>query len=253
MFIPDKSLDLMPSYINTNWEDVYFQTEDGVKINGWFSPANPENPTVLFLHGNAGNIGDRVWFLQFLNNLGLSCFIIDYRGYGKSTGKPSEDGINQDAIAAYEYLTQKRNIPGDMIILWGTSLGGAPATYIASKKKCGALILFSSFTNASDMASIVMPFAPFLKSFMKVKYDNIGRLREINIPVFIIHAKNDSITPHWMGEKLYSTANEPKKFLSLSYSDHAIISEEDYRILGRTVLEFAKSLEKKEPKEKKQH
>jgi uncharacterized protein len=246
VFIPDKTLEYKPSDINSSWEDVYLETDDGVKINGWFCPDKSSDFTILFFHGNAGNIKDRIWFLNSANKFGLSVFIIDYRGYGKSGGKPSEDCINIDATCAYNYLTAKRNIKEENIVLWGTSLGSAPATYLASSKKCKGLILFSAFTNASDMASIVMPFAPFVKYLLKIRYDNLARIKNIDIPVFIIHAENDNITPFWMGRKLFDSAREPKKFLSLSHSDHAIISEEDSDILWNSFLDFLKEDEKEQ-------
>jgi len=246
VFIPDRNLDYLPSEINGKWEDVYFDTNDGHRINGWFCPSETENLVVLFFHGNAGNIGDRIWFLNSLNRIGLSVFIIDYRGYGKSRGKASEEGINTDAIGAYNYLIVERKIPEEKVVIWGTSLGGAPATYLASTRKCKALILFSTFTNASDMASIIMPFAPFVKFFLNVSYNNLEKIPQIGKPVLIIHAKEDRITPFWMGQKLYEAAQEPKTFLSLYHSDHAIISEEDSKILWDTVGEFLKEDKKEE-------
>src|SRR5205823_13230158 len=133
-------------------EDVWLTTSDGVRIHGWFVPAknaatSTASPTILFLHGNAGNITARLEKLQIFNGLGFSTFIIEYRGYGKSEGHPSETGTYRDADAAYAWLTETKKILPDNIILYGESVGSGPALDIAARKKIGGLIVESEFTS----------------------------------------------------------------------------------------------------------
>ena len=133
------------------YEQLTLDTEDGVRIDGWFVPASSGGPTVLFFHGNAGNISHRLESIQIFHELGLNVLIFDYRGYGRSTGKPSEQGLYRDADAAWFYLTNIRGIDAKEIVLFGRSMGGAVATRLAAKTQPAAVIVESTFTSVPDM------------------------------------------------------------------------------------------------------
>jgi uncharacterized protein len=239
LFIPDKNLDIKPQEINRVWEDVYFFTEDKIKLNGWFCHSNSDDYVVIYCHGNAGNLQDRISILNDFNKIGISVFIFDYRGFGRSEGSPSEEGLNKDTEAVYEYIIQEKHIPPEKIILWGKSLGGAPVTKLALYKQCKSVVLFDTFTNAKDMASDIIPFLP-IKYFLSLKLDNLSRIDKIKVPLLVIFSKVDRITPYWMGQKLFEKANEPKQFLSLSDSDHAMISDNDTPTFWANVSDFIK-------------
>ena len=140
IYFPMKAVKYTPDMISLSYEDITLQTADGVRLNGWFVPCDNAKFTVLFCHGNGGNISHRLEKLMIFHNLGLSVFIFDYRGYGKSQGSPSEQGLYQDVDAAYRYLTEKRRISGDAIVLFGESLGAAVVIDLAEREKARGLI-----------------------------------------------------------------------------------------------------------------
>ena len=160
IFYPMRDIAFTPPEVGLTYEDIYFTTSDNKKLNGWFIPAEDAKFTVILAHGNAGNISHRLEKLLIFNKLGVNVFIFDYRGYGKSQGVPNEIGIYNDMDAAYEYLTKTRNVPPDEIILYGESIGGAPAINLASKKPVKAIITEETFTSVKDMAKVVYPFMP---------------------------------------------------------------------------------------------
>lgn len=214
VFFPIKEVELFPNSINLLYEDVYLDTKDGAKINGWFIPCVDAKYTILFLHGNAGNIGHRLDKISMLRNIGLSIFIIDYRGYGRSKGIPSEAGLYLDAKTAYDYLVNERNIKPDQIILFGESLGVAAAVNLASETTVKALILEGGFSRAKDMAK---KYYPFLPSFVfKNQYDSLSKIGKIKVPKLFIHSRYDEIVPFDLAEKLYNTASEPKYFTEIA-------------------------------------
>jgi fermentation-respiration switch protein FrsA (DUF1100 family) len=216
--IPSRRVDATPHQVGLSFESVELMTEDRVKLHGWFIPHEIPRATLLFFHGNAGNISHRLESLALFNVLGLAVFIIDYRGYGNSEGRPSEEGIYRDAQAAWRYLTETRSIPEEKILLFGRSLGGAVAAYIAANKNAMGVVLESTFTSAPDMAAELYPWLP-ARWLARYHYNTCERMEAIDSPVMVVHSRHDEIIPFDHGRELFERANEPKRFLELS-GDH---------------------------------
>lgn len=241
VFMPSKDVSETPKSIGLKFEDIQIRTKDNVNLSAWFLPAKDNDPigkgVILFCHGNGGNIGNRVSYLPVFKDLGLATFLFDYRGYGKSEGQPSEEGTYKDVEAAWQYLTQERKIPPQKIIIYGESLGGAIASYIAqtttqqnSQNSAAGLILASTFTSISDRAAELYPFLP-IRLLSRFSYNSIDRLPNIRIPVLIIHSTEDEIIPFDHGEKNFQVANTPKKLVKLrgSHNEGFLDSLETYR------------------------
>lgn len=239
LYFPMKEILTKPDMIGIAYEDVYFETNDGLKLNGWFVPVEDGYYTILFSHGNAGNISHRMEKLLMLHNLNLNVFIYDYRGYGKSEGRPSETGLYKDIMAAYRYLTERRGIPPDRIILYGESLGGAVAIELALRKDVRALITEGTFTSIKDMAEMVFPFVPY--SVFSPKFDSLSKIQKIDCQKLIMHSIEDEIVPFSFGERIYKYAREPKEFCMLkgSHNTAFLDSQEGYK---NTIRAFIKSL-----------
>jgi len=213
LYFPTRDIVDTPSVINIDFEDIYFKASDDIELNGWFIPAKDAGSTILFFHGNGGNISHRLEKLSFFRKMGLNVFIIDYRGYGKSKGRPEEKGLYKDAEAAYIYLTKEKTIAPEHIILYGESLGGAVAANLATKHKVKAIITEDTFTSIKEMVEIVYPFLPTF--FIKSKFDTLSMMQELKIPKLVIHSRGDEIVPFELGERLFEEAQEPKQFLKL--------------------------------------
>lgn len=203
-----------PNDAGIDYETVEIDTADGETLHGWFVPAPAAPATVLFLHGNAGNISHRMDYLSMFHERGYSTFIFDYRGYGDSSGTPSEQGTYLDAQAAWQYLTETRNIAPEQIVLFGESLGGAIAAWVAEREQPGALVLASAFTSVSDIAAKLYPFLP-VRLLSRFEYDTRKSLESVSCPVFIAHSPDDEVVPFAQGQALYEAAREPKQFLEL--------------------------------------
>ncbi|MBN1220466.1 MAG: alpha/beta hydrolase [Anaerolineae bacterium] len=214
VYFPIRHLTATPADIGLTYEPMWLETGDGIKLSGWFVPAEPARGTVLFFHGNAGNISHRLDSITIFHGLGLSVLIIDYRGYGQSEGKPSEQGTYLDAEAAWRYLVEERRVAPDEVILFGRSLGGAVAAWLAEQHSPGALILESTFTSVPDIAARYYPFLP-VRLLARIRYNTLARLPEINCPVLVVHSPDDDIIPYSHGEQLFAAAPEPKAFLKL--------------------------------------
>lgn len=255
IFYPSRFLISTPEAIGIPFEDVYFPTEDKLTLNGWFiqgisslgedaplvmagqtlAPGQKEKAnairqcTLLFFHGNAGNIGDRLGRIELFFHMGFkNIFIVDYRGYGRSQGRPSEEGIYKDALAAYDYLLTRSDVDREHIIVYGASLGGAAAVDLASKRRLGALIVDSSFTNAADMAKIYYPFIPAF--LIQTKLDSLAKIKSIAVPKLFIHSLDDETVPISLGRKLYEAACGPKEFLQITggHNEAHIFDQEKY-------------------------
>ncbi|HXV44855.1 MAG TPA: alpha/beta hydrolase, partial [Anaerolineae bacterium] len=156
----------------------------------------------------------RLWSLELFHRLGMSVLIIDYRGYGQSEGRPSEQGTYLDAEVAWRYLTVERQLPPNQIILFGESLGGAVAAWLAQTGSPGGLILLSTFTSVPDIGAQTYPFLP-VRLLARVNYNTLARLPEIKCPVLIIHSPDDEVVPYSHSQQLFAAANTPKEFLTL--------------------------------------
>ncbi len=185
---------------------------------------------LIFCHGNGGNISHRLELIDIYYKAGLNVFIFDYRGYGKSEGKPSEKGTYKDANAVWEFLTHKKGFKPENIIVLGRSLGGGVATYIAFKNNPKALILDSTFTSIPDMAKKVLPLFP-AGLFPIYQYNNIKRIKIIKCPVLILHSLDDKLIPFKMGQELFENASEPKMFIELkgTHDDSFLVSANKYK------------------------
>ena len=212
--VPDRQLGGTPADLGLAYDEVGLTTEDGVRLHGWFVPHEHARATVIFFHGNAGNIGDRLGTLRMFHDLGLNVLLFDYRGYGRSEGRPGERGTYRDASAAWEYLTAERGIAADSIVLYGRSLGGAVAAWLAARVSPGALVLDSTFTSVPDLAAELYPFLP-ARWLSRFRYDSRRRLDEIRTPVLVIHSRDDEIIPYTHGRALFAAASEPKAFVTL--------------------------------------
>lgn len=210
-------------------EDVRFASGDGVRLHGWFARAKGREAslTLLWFHGNAGNITHRTDNMKELIKLGIDVFIFDYRGYGRSEGSPSEEGLYRDGFAAYDYLRQGRGIDAESIVLFGRSLGAAVALEVGTSRPVRGIILESAFTSAGDMARILMPLFP-ARYLLRSRFDNIGKIGTVTVPLLIIHGANDEIVPLELGRKLFEAAPESKTFYTIPGSGH-----NDTHIVGR--------------------
>lgn len=217
VYFPSKQLVATPAAMGLAFEDVSFTSADGVMLHGWFVTGAPGARTLLFMHGNAGNISHRLESLQIFNRLGLNTFIFDYSGYGASEGTPSEAATYSDAAGAWRYLTEQRGIEPEQIILFGRSLGGGIATWLATQQTSGGLILESTPTSMVDMAARHYPYVP-AKLLLKIRYDSISLIPHVDVPVLVVHSPNDEIVPFSHAETMHAAAPWPKHFLRLDGS-----------------------------------
>ena len=190
-------------------------TADGERLDAWFVPAPQGNAAALILHGNAGNMSQRMDTIAMFHRLGYGVLIFDYRGYGHSTGRPSEEGLYRDAVAAWDHLTRERGIAPGRIVVFGESLGGAVAAWLAARERPGALVLSSVFTSAPEFAADLYPWLP-TGWLVRLRYDTRAALAQINCPVLVAHSPDDEIIPFRHGQMLYEAAPEPKAFLRLA-------------------------------------
>jgi fermentation-respiration switch protein FrsA (DUF1100 family) len=236
VFYPEveRDVSVTPASVKMPFEDLHLQTSDGIRLHGWYIPAAQPRGTVLFLHGNAGNISHRLDSVQMFHRLGYSTLIFDYRGYGNSSGTPTEQGTYRDAEAAWRYLTEQRHIPSCHIVLFGESLGGAVAAWLATSRKPAALVIASGFTSVPDLGQQLYPYLP-IRWLARIRYDTRKYLKSVTVPVLIAHSPQDDIVPFEHGRALFAAANPPKQFLELAggHNDGFIFMRESWiRALG---------------------
>lgn len=221
LFLPDmpsRELVATPADLGLRYEALRLPTADGEELDAWFVPADRERAVLLFFHGNAGNISHRLDSLRIFHELGLSVLILDYRGYGRSTGRPTEEGTYEDARAAWRHLVEDRGIPGQRIVLFGRSLGAAVATWLAANAAPGALIVESAFRSVPDMAAEIYWFLP-VRLLARLHYPVEELLPHVAAPVLVIHSRDDEIIPFSHGEALHAAAGPPTQLLTLQ-GDH---------------------------------
>jgi len=200
-------------------EEVWFQAEDGPRLFGWYVEARGAGAVLLWCHGNAGNIIHRLENLVELYRLGLSVFIFDYRGYGRSSGTPSEEGLYADALAAYLYVTERRRVAPQRLVLFGRSLGAAVAGDVASRRPAAGLILESPFPSVEAVARHYYGGLP-LHWLLGARFNLTDRLKRVSLPLLVVHGDRDSVIPIELGKQVFAAANEPKSFYSVSGADH---------------------------------
>lgn len=235
VYFPDtgRALVATPHAIGLAFEDVAVRTEDGETLHGWWVPAPAGEKracgTVLLFHGNAGNISHRLDYLRMFNRLGCASFTVDYRGYGRSSGSPSEEGTYRDALAAWNWLVQGRVAQPQDIVIAGESLGGAVASWLAARQAPRALILMSTFTSVPDLAEKVYPFLP-VRLISRFSYDSLSNLRQVKAPVLVAHSRDDELVPFSHGQALFAAAAAPKQFLEMrgGHNSGFVFAREDW-------------------------
>ena len=226
--VPGRELTASPADIGRDYEDVSIETDDGVTLNGWYI-GGPSSRVLLFFHGNAGNISHRLASIRQFASLDLSIFIIDYRGYGASGGRPSETGLQLDAEAAWRHLTETRKVAPENIVIFGRSLGGSVAAWLAARRQPAALIVESAFTSVPDIAQELYPWLP-ARWLSRQKHATREYVRGVRCPVLVIHSRDDEIIPYHHGESIFAAANEPRAFLALEggHNDAWLLDEQRY-------------------------
>lgn len=220
VYFPMKDLAATPAAIGLAYEDVRLETSGGTQVHGWYLPGRTDGRTLLFLHGNAGNVSHRLDSLRLFNELGLSVLIIDYSGFGQSGGTPSEQQTYEDALLAWQHLTDSRGLAPERIVIFGRSLGGGVATWLATQVTPAGLILESSFTSLPALASKYYPMFP-VRWLARIRYDNAARLPTVGSPVLVAHSRDDELVPIAHGRALFALARDPKYFLEMS-GDHNV-------------------------------
>src|SRR5579862_8407771 len=199
--------------------EVWLKTVDGVKINAFYHEHPESKQVILWLHGNAENIGYGLNHLRTLAKLGVNILAVDYRGYGKSEGKPDETGVYRDADAAYDYLVNERHFAAPDIFVYGHSLGGAVAINMASRRPCGGLVVQSSFTNARAMTRRIFAL-PLIEYLEKSHFDSEETIRNVHAPILVAHGTRDDVVPFAMGQRIFAAAPEPKRFYPIEGAGH---------------------------------
>ena len=217
IFFPMRELEADPSVARLPFETVHVSTADGLTLHGWFLPA-PGTPTILYLHGNAGNVSHRLEMVKCLVEQGYPVLIMDYRGYGLSEGKPTEQGLYLDAQAMYGHLVRERGLAPSEIVAWGKSLGGAVAIDLATREPLAGLVLESTFLNARAMARLILPWWP--ERFVRAGLASDEKLARLAVPKLIIHGDRDSVVPVEQGQKLYELAAPPKSLHVVEGGEH---------------------------------
>lgn len=247
IYFPSSDLDATPAALGLEHEELLLVSPPGVRLHGWFLPARKDGGrfTVLVCHGNAGNISHRLErALSMHQELGADVLLFDYRGFGRSEGNPDENGTYEDALSAYRYLADDRGVEPERIVLFGESLGAAVAVELSSRVPAGALVLESPFTSIPAMARVTYPFLPAF--WVRTKYDNLGKIGGLSIPLLVIHGTRDETVPFAQGQQLFGAAREPKRFLGVEgagHTDSSIVGGARYWNAFRELLERVESRE----------
>ncbi len=220
IFYPTSAIEQTPADAGLAFDDVTFTTADGIRLNGWFVPYPGADVTLLWFHGNAGNISHRVDNIRLLHDkVATHIFIFDYRGYGRSEGKISEEGTYKDGEAALGYLRSREDVDPKKIVFFGRSLGAAVAAEIATGQQCLALILETPFASIREMARVAFPFLP-VGPFLRTRYDTVEKVKKIKAPVLVVHGDRDDIVPFAQGRAVFEAAREPKEFYTIPGARH---------------------------------
>jgi hypothetical protein len=256
IYFPSREFAMGPQTFGLAYEEAFLKTEDGVRVHAWFLPEAPFKPspkekpvrgplaaeglTLLYCHGNAGNISSRMFKANILHRLGVGVLLFDYRGYGKSEGRPSEQGTYRDAEAAYRWLTEVKKVPPERVVVYGESLGNAIAVETALRHPPKALILEAAFTSIVDMGKLIFPFLP-VRAMTTIRYDNLSKIPKVGCPVLVMHSKEDAIVPFSMGRRLFEAAPAPKRFFEMrgSHDEGYIDTGEAY---SREIRDFLTGL-----------
>ena len=225
--VPTRTLTATPARLGLPYQELALVTVDGVHLHGWYVPVPAARGVILFAHGNAGNISHRLDTIDLFHRLGFNVLIFDYRGYGNSEGRPSERGTYLDVAAAWRELTEHRGIAADRIVVFGRSLGGAVAAWLASRQQPAGLILESTFTSLPDLAAQIYPYVP-ARALLRYRYATAKYLARVSVPRLVIHSRDDDVVPFSHGKALARIAGVELLELHGSHSDGFLRSAEIY-------------------------
>jgi fermentation-respiration switch protein FrsA (DUF1100 family) len=231
LYYPTREILQTPRDVGLPFEDVELGTADGEKLHGWWVPSEGHDaPVVLFLHGNGGNVSHRLEKLAALRDIGADTLIIDYRGYGRSSGTPSESGLYADALAAYDWLTKSRRVDPKRIVVYGESLGTAAAVHLATEAKTAGVIVESGFTSLTEVAQGMFPFLP-VRWILKHRFNSIDKVSRIDAPLLILHSRQDELFEMSHPERLLAAAQSPKRLVEMQggHNDAFLVSADIYR------------------------
>ena len=234
---PARPSDMTPAQAGVQVEDMFLTTSDGVKIHCWWAETAGAQRTVLYFHGNAGNLSLRLPTIGWLQQLPANVLAVDYRGYGKSEGQPTEEGVYRDGEAAYNYLVNERKIPPEQIVVLGQSLGTTVAVDVASKKPVGAVILEAGFPSAKRVAQVAMRL-PGVWLVMRSDFNSGRKLKDVRAPVLVAHCRQDPVIPFVLGEELYAAANQPSRFVAYPGDCHEPVYQADPRDYAERLRAF---------------
>jgi len=224
-----------------NGEDVWVTVASGERVHGWFvrAPAQPAVATVMFCHGNGGNLTNVAWVAEYLSTRGFDTLIFDYRGYGRSDGRIRDEwGLYADAEAIYDHLTRERGVAAERLVIFGQSLGSTAAIDVASRRPCAALVVESGLSSASDMGAVAFPWLPrFLHSLAKNRFESARKIADVKCPVLVTHGTNDPVIPVDQGRKLYEAARDPKRLVIIEGGDHNLFGNGGGKYLT-TITDF---------------
>lgn len=230
IYFPARQLSRTPADFGLTFEDVFFTSADGAELHGWFVPG-PGQATWFWCHGNAGNISDRVSDIgAFHHKLGVNVFIFDYRGYGRSSGTPSEEGVYRDAEAALAAVRSRADVDPDSVVYFGRSLGAAVAVELATRHQPRGLVIEGAFASIPAMARHAYPFLP-VWPLLRTQYDSLKKIGGIETPLLVIHAERDEVVPFEMGKRIFDAAGEPKSFFVVPgahHNDTSMVGGESY-------------------------
>ncbi len=241
VYFPIRELAGCPADLGMQYRDAIFAAEDGVRLHGWFVPRPGARHTFLILHGNGGNISHRLGWMCVLHDLGAHVLIFDYRGYGKSQGRPAEKGLYRDALAAYRWWSNECPEGQGALVLVGESLGGAVAVHLAANVQVEGLILQSTFTSAWDMAKTILPLG-LLQPLTVIRFDSASAIARVRCPKLFIHGTRDDIVPFRLGRRLYELAPPPKEFYEVRGAGHNDVIEIAGMEYAKRIKSFLSSL-----------
>lgn len=219
VFKPSRAMVVTPARHGLAFEDVWLTAADGTRVHAWYVAGAPGGREVLLLHGNGGNISHYLRTVLALHRQGHGVLALDYRGYGRSEGRPSEAGAYQDAAAAFDYLVETRRAPPGTIVVYGRSLGGAVATWLAAHRAPGALVLESTFTRLTDIGRERYPWLP-VTLLSRNRFDSLAQIGRVRCPILVSHGRDDTVVPARFGRALAAAAGPRARFLSLP-GDHS--------------------------------
>ncbi|KAF0845114.1 hypothetical protein FNL39_109143 [Nocardia caishijiensis] len=218
VYHPERHLAQTPAALGLDYRDLHMRTADGVDVHGWFVRAERPRAHILYAHGNAGTIGDRVSIIALLVAAGFDVLAFDYRGFGHSTGAPGEQGTYLDARAARSALLEQPGVDPARVLYLGKSLGGGVLLELAGEQSPAGMVLMSTFSGMRDAARSVYPFLP--APLIPDAYPNLRRIAALRVPVLMMHGEHDELLPLRHAERLYAAANEPKELIVVPGAGH---------------------------------